>query len=90
MDTPHLAAGRFGAPIPSFKDVVKVGENEYIDKHGNKFSGDTIRMNEHYGGGMERVSASMFDDPLGLNDTEDEDSHCDVCGDFHEDCECNK
>jgi len=71
LDAPHLAAGQFGATIPTMDKAIKVGDDEYIDEHGNKFDGGTIRMNEALGGGFERVSGSMFDDPKGLNDAEE-------------------
>jgi len=68
LDTPYLEAGGFGAPIPSMDQAIKIGDNEYIDGNGNKFSGGTIKLNEMFGGGLERVSGSMFDDPKGEND----------------------
>ena len=71
-DAPHLKEGRFGAPIPTMAEAIKVGEDEYIDANGNKFSKATIRINKHLGGGLERVSASLFDDPKGLHDDEED------------------
>ena len=41
------------------------------------------------GGGLERVSASMFDDPLGLNDTDNDEAYCEGCDNFLEDCKCS-
>jgi len=52
LDMPLLVAGGENAPIPTFKDVVTTGENEYIDNNGNRFSMDKICMNEHFGGGL--------------------------------------
>ena len=69
-EAPHLAAGRFGAPIPTMSEAIKVDEDAYMDSHGNKFSKATIGVNEYFGGGLERMSASLFDDPLGINDEE--------------------
>jgi len=89
LDTRHVAAGRFGAPIPSMNEVVKVGEDEYIDAHGNKFDKGAIDINQYLGDGYERVSASLFDDPLGLNDTDD-DVYCDGCENLIDYCECNE
>ena len=62
LDTPHLEAGGFGAPIPSMDEVIKVDEDRYIDTNGNKFSGSTIRANEALGGRYEIISGSMLDD----------------------------
>ena len=90
LDSQHLAAGRFGAPIPSMDKVIKVGEDEYIDAEGNKFSGDTIRVHEALGGGFERVSGKLYDDPHGLNDTYNEDDYCKKCENLIEDCECEE
>ena len=90
LDAPHLAAGKFGAPVPTTAEAIQVGDDEYIDADGNKFSRASILINEHFGGGFERVSSSLFDDPLGLNDAADDNSHCEECGNFHEDCECEK
>ena len=72
LDTPHLAAGKFGTPIPTRAEAIQIGDDEYIDTNGNKFSRAQILLNEHLGGGLERVSSSMFEDPHGLNDTDDE------------------
>ena len=66
LDTQHLAEGHFGAPIPSMDKAIKIGDGEYIDEHGNKFSESTIKINEAMGGNFERVSGSMFDNPKGL------------------------
>jgi len=90
LDTPHLAAGRFGAPIPSMDEVVKVGEDTYIDKHGNKFDGSSICVNEAMGGGFELVSGSMFDDPHGLADDYKDEDYCVHCENLIEYCECNE
>lgn len=62
----HLAAGRFGAPIPTMEAAIQIGEDKYIDASGNKFNGSTIKINEAMGGGYERVSAELFDNPKGL------------------------
>ena len=43
-DTPHLAEGGFGAPIPTMAEAIKVGKDEYMDSHGNKFSKATIEV----------------------------------------------
>jgi len=63
LDALHLAAGRFGTPIPSMDEVIQIGEDEFIDASGNKFDSGSIRLNEMAGGGLQRVSGSMFDSP---------------------------
>ena len=68
LDTLHLAAGKFGAPIPTMNEAIKIGEDEFIDASGNKFDGGAIRLNEMAGGDLQRVSASLFDDTKGLRD----------------------
>ena len=57
---------RFGPRIPRMSETTQIGENEFIDKKGNSFNRTTIEVNEAMGGGYERVSASMFDNPKGL------------------------
>ena len=74
IDTPYLEAGGFGAPIPTMEQVIKVGDDEYIDANGNKFDGAAIKLNQAFGGGLERVSGSLFDDPKGEKDKKDPDN----------------
>ena len=51
--TPDTGQGHFGTPIPKMDETIKVGEDEFIDAHGNKFAGGTIRVNEFLGGRLE-------------------------------------
>ena len=66
LDKGFLAEGHFGAPIPKMDEALQIGENEFIDANGNKFSKSTIALNEAMGGGLEVVSADLFDNPKGL------------------------
>ena len=59
---------RFGPPVPKMDEVTQIGDDLYIDARGNTFSGSTIRMNAAMGGGLEIVSADMFDDPIGTKE----------------------
>ena len=59
---------RFGPLVPTMEEVTQVGDDEYIDARGNKFSGSTIRMNAAMGGGLEVISSDMFDDPIGTKE----------------------
>lgn len=71
LDKAFLDAGHFGATIPKMDEVIKIGEDVFVDANGNKFSKRTIALNEAMGGGLERVSATLFDDPKGLLDEND-------------------
>ena len=42
LEKRHISDERFGAPIPSVNEALKIGDDEFIDVDGNKFDGSAI------------------------------------------------